>query len=112
MRLLSGLRAWTVQRISAALLLGFVLWFVAHLIAAPPQGYEEWRALVGRPGVGIALGLFFAALLLHAWVGVRDILLDYVHSRALRAALLVAVAVGLYATGTGLALALAALHFR
>jgi len=108
MKLLSGLRAWVVQRISAAILLGFVLWFAAGLLMAPPGTYDEWRALVAHPTAEIALTIFFAALLAHAWVGVRDIVLDYVRWRPLRAAILVGVAAGLLATGA--ALVLAALH--
>jgi len=104
---LTGRRAWVVQRVSALLLLGFVLGFAARLFMAPPETYDEWRLLVARPWTQVALGLFFAALLMHAWVGVRDIVLDYVHSGAVRAALLVAVALGLGATGIGLLLALA-----
>jgi len=110
MKLLSGLRAWVVQRVSATLLLGFVLWFAVWLFLVPPDSYDQWRALVAHPTAEIALTIFFAALLAHAWVGVRDIVLDYVHWRPLRAAILLGVAVGLLATGA--ALALAALHAR
>jgi succinate dehydrogenase / fumarate reductase membrane anchor subunit len=28
--------------------------------------------------------LFFAGVLLHAWVGIRDVVIDYVHAAALR----------------------------
>lgn len=112
MKLLSGLRAWTLQRVSALLLLGFALWFAGDLLVAPPGGYEEWRAMVARPAASAALAVFFAALLLHAWVGVRDVVLDYVHSLPLRAVVLVGVAVVLSATSAELALALAALHTR
>jgi len=110
MNLLSGLRAWAVQRVSAVLLLGFVLWFAARLLLAPPDSYDQWRALVAHPTAEIALTIFFAALLAHAWVGVRDIVLDYVRWRPLRAAILVGVAAGLLATAA--AIALAALHAR
>lgn len=36
------------------------------------------------PGVSIATVIFFAALFLHTWVGVRDVVMDYVHPIALR----------------------------
>ncbi len=112
MRLLTGLRAWTAQRISAVILLALVPAFAIGLSAAPPGDYAAWRALVARPALGVALALGFVALLVHAWVGARDVVLDYVHARALRAAVLVAAALALAATGAVFLLALAALHLR
>jgi succinate dehydrogenase / fumarate reductase membrane anchor subunit len=108
-KLLSGLRAWTVQRVSAVLLLGFVLSFGVYLLAAPPASYEEWRALVSKPATGVALAIFSSTLLAHAWVGVRDVVLDYVHSRPLKAVLLAGLAVALTTSGAGVLLALAGL---
>jgi succinate dehydrogenase / fumarate reductase membrane anchor subunit len=112
MRLLTGLRAWTAQRISALVLLVVVPAFAAVLLASPPVDAAAWRAFVARPAVGAALALGFAALLVHAWVGVRDVVLDYVPVRALRALVLVAVAAALGAAGAVFLLALAALHLR
>jgi succinate dehydrogenase, hydrophobic membrane anchor protein len=51
----------------------------------------------------VAFGLFALALLLHAWIGVRDVILDYVKPPALRLALLAAVALFLLANGLWLA---------
>ena len=112
MRLFTGLRAWTVQRASALLLLAFALWPGARLLAAPPAGYAAWRAFVAQPAASAAFALAFAALLAHAWVGVRDIVLDYVRSPPARAALLFVAAVVLLASATWFALALAALRVR
>ena len=49
--------------------------------------------------VSTATAVFFAALLAHAWVGVRDVILDYVHPLAFRACLLASLGLGLAATG-------------
>jgi len=112
MRILTGLQAWTVQRASAVFMLGFLLWLAATLLIRPPEGYEEWRALVARPAESAAFAVFFLALLLHAWVGVRDVVLDYVHRAAVRIAVLGLVAGGLFAIGAWLALVLASLQLR
>lgn len=45
------------------------------------------------------LRFFFAALLAHAWIGVRDVILDYVHPVAIRFFALAVLALGL--TGAG-----------
>ncbi len=93
-------------------MLGFLLWLGAVLLVSPPAGYAEWRAMVARPATGAAFGLFFAALLAHAWVGMRDVVLDYVHHPRMRAAALALVALALLGIGVWVALALAALGAR
>ena len=93
--ILSGLRAWTVQRLGALYLLVFLLFAVARIAAEPPQSYAQWRAWVTSSGVRPAMIAFFAALLLHAWVGLRDVILDYVKPLPLRAGVLAIVAAGL-----------------
>jgi succinate dehydrogenase / fumarate reductase membrane anchor subunit len=99
MRTATGLRAWVVQRISAIYLAIFLVYVVAALLLAPPAGYAEWHAWLGAPAMVVATQLFFVALLLHVWVGLRDILIDYVPVTALRVTLLSAVGLGLVACG-------------
>ena len=43
---------------------------------------------MAQPLVGFGLLLFFASLLLHAWVGIRDVVIDYVHPTAIRVSVL------------------------
>ncbi len=91
---ITGLRAWFVQRIAAVYLGIFFLYLLMHFAVDAPNSFEEWQAWMHQPGVLVAWVLFFAALLLHAWVGMRDVVLDYVHHTALR--LVVLVALGLF----------------
>ena len=100
MRQLSGLRAWVVQRLSA-LYIGvatpLLLW---AMLAVYPQGSAAWRELFAHSAVSIALLLLFVAILLHAWIGMRDLILDYAGQRpGLRFVLLVALAAWLLVLG-------------
>jgi succinate dehydrogenase / fumarate reductase membrane anchor subunit len=95
----TGLRAWAMQRVTAIYLAVLFVWLLYHFAAAPPADYAAWRAWVGAPAVAIALELGFASLLLHAWIGVRDILIDYVHPSAIRLSLLFVFGFGLAACG-------------
>lgn len=88
-RQLGGLRAWLVQRLSAAYMALFLPLAVLYLAFHPVQDFATWRQLLGQPLAGVALALFFLALLTHAWVGMRDLLLDYIHAPRLRLVLLV-----------------------
>ena len=78
---LQGLRPWIIQRITAVYIAVFVIYFAATLLVANPfVSFDSWNKWVAYPGNNIALGLFWIALLWHAWIGVRDVVLDYVPS--------------------------------
>lgn len=106
---LTGLPAWLLQRATAVYMLIFVPAIALHYAADPPQSYEAWRAWMARPAVSVATLVFAAALLLHAWVGVRDVLLDYARPAAVRAAALALAAFGLLALAAWCARVLLAL---
>ncbi len=82
-----GLRGWLVQRVSAVVMALYALLFAAALAAARPVDHAAWKALFGHGWMRFATLLFFVSLFLHAWVGMRDILMDYVKPAGLRLAL-------------------------
>jgi succinate dehydrogenase / fumarate reductase, membrane anchor subunit len=91
----TGLPAWWVQRLSAASMLLFVVLALGAVMIHPPRSYGEWRSFVGHPAVAAAVLAFFAALLSHMWVGLRDVLIDYARPACLRRSLLSGVAIAL-----------------
>ena len=95
----SGLRAWVLQRISAAYLALFTIYMVLHFAFNPPQNHLEWKGWVADPVVAFALSLFFALLLIHAWVGIRDVLIDYVKPIMVRVSLLTLFGLGFLGCG-------------
>jgi len=82
-----GMRTWILQRLTALYLLGYLVVFTIYLTGLPDADFTDWRARFSEPMANIATLLFFYSLLFHAWVGVRDILIDYVHLSSLRLAL-------------------------
>jgi succinate dehydrogenase / fumarate reductase membrane anchor subunit len=94
-----GLRAWLLQRISAVYLAVFLVYLVIHFIRFPSLDFEEWRGWLGGRAVGLASAGFIVALVIHAWVGMRDVLLDYLPHSGLRLAGLTLVAFMLAACG-------------
>ncbi len=78
------MRAWIVQRFTAVYMLLFCVFVLLHFIFDPPHSYFDWRDWITAPLVLIATTLFFGALLLHAWIGLRDVMMDYVRPLALR----------------------------
>jgi succinate dehydrogenase / fumarate reductase, membrane anchor subunit len=94
-----GLRDWLAQRITAVIMATYVLVFVVLLVSGPKLDYAVWRALFSPQWMKFATLLFFFSLFLHAWIGVRDIVMDYVNSAAVRLAIysLVIIALFVYA---------------
>ncbi|MBC7483669.1 MAG: succinate dehydrogenase, hydrophobic membrane anchor protein [Rhizobacter sp.] len=84
---------------SALYMLLFVLFLLYSFALQPLHAFPQWRAWLARPGTSVAFLVFFAALLGHMWVGLRDVLLDYAKPASLRRSLLVAVALGLLGLG-------------
>lgn len=77
----------------------FFVFVLAAFALNPRLSYTEWQAWVSSPGVSIAMLAFFAVLLSHMWVGLRDVLLDYAKPAWLRRLLLGLVAAGLVTSG-------------
>ncbi|MDE2401893.1 MAG: succinate dehydrogenase, hydrophobic membrane anchor protein [Burkholderiales bacterium] len=96
---LTGMKAWWVQRVSALYMLLFVLFLLYSFERQPLQAFPQWHAWLARPSTSVAFLVFFAALLGHMWVGLRDVLLDYAKPARLCGWLLAAVALSLLGLG-------------
>jgi len=95
-----GLRDWLLQRISAVYVAAFTLYCLTHIALQPATGFQQWHDWLRHPVMAVASAGFIVALLLHAWVGMRDVVLDYVQALSLRLALLSLI--GLVSIGCGL----------
>jgi len=95
MRIFSGQRAFVLQRISALVLLAYLTATALRLAVGPEVTFVQWRTWIAQPLAASALLLGAAALFLHAWVGIRDVVLDYVQPLALRLAVMTVAAAGL-----------------
>ncbi|MGG7056270.1 succinate dehydrogenase, hydrophobic membrane anchor protein [Nitrosomonas sp. ANs5] len=91
-----GLRDWLVQRVTAVLMGLYTGWLVMLVIFHQPADYEAFRSLFAGQWMKIASFVFFASLCWHAWVGVRNVLMDYVHPIAIRLTLQIACIVALF----------------
>lgn len=86
-----GLRDWLAQRVTAIVMALYTLLFLALVIGAPKLDFAAWRLLFAPPWLKLATLLFLLSLYFHAWVGVRNIVMDYIKSGSLRLALYVIV---------------------
>ncbi len=106
----TGLAAWWVQRLSAVYMLAFVIFLLATFAVHPMHDFAQWRGWVGHANITVPLATFFAALLAHMWVGLRDVLLDYAKPPAVQRLLLAIVGVCLLALAGSVTWILVSVH--
>ena len=86
-----GLRDWLAQRITAVIMAVYAVILLVVLLTGYPLSFQVWRELFTAGWMRVATLIFGASLGWHMWVGIRDILMDYVKPVGLRLALQVAV---------------------
>lgn len=86
-----GLRDWLAQRITAVIMAVYTVIAATVVMSGRPISYAVWRDLFSQGWMRVATLLFAASLAWHAWVGVRDILMDYIKPDGLRLGLQVGV---------------------
>lgn len=84
----NGLRPWLMQRLSAVYIAGFLVFILVNLAGAQTISFVAWQQWLASPLTNAAFAVFLIALLVHAWVGIRDVIMDYVKPVATRFLLL------------------------
>jgi len=79
-----GLRDWLIQRITAVVMAAYCLVLSSYLLLAVHPDYDFWTALFSSEVVRTFTLLFLISLFYHAWIGVRDIVMDYVKPAGVR----------------------------
>lgn len=73
-----GVRDWLAQRMTAIVMALYTIILLVAFLTGSNFSYEGWAGLFARQWFKIATFVTFLALIYHAWVGVRDVLMDYV----------------------------------
>ncbi len=95
----SGMKAWLIQRFTGiyiaivAVTLAMIIWL------EKPTDYQQWSALFSGPWMQTALSIFIVTLLFHAWIGLRDIILDYIHPIWIKMLVMTGIVLMLVASG-------------
>jgi succinate dehydrogenase / fumarate reductase, membrane anchor subunit len=92
-----GLRDWLAQRVSAVIMALYTLLVACYALANQPLGYAQWKGMFAQGAMRVLTLVFFLSLFYHAWVGIRDILMDYIKNTALRLVLEIIVILALVA---------------
>ena len=79
-----GLKDWLVQRVTAVVMALYTLLVLAIVLVNGGVDHGLWLALFANAAFRLASFLFMVSLLYHAWIGVRDIFMDYIKPVGLR----------------------------
>jgi len=82
-----GLKDWIAQRATAVVMAVYTALIVAVILVARPADFEAWRAIFAHGFIKFASFLFALSLFYHAWIGMRDLWMDYIKPTGLRLAL-------------------------
>ena len=82
-----GINSWLQQRITAVIMLVGIIAVFAFLILANEvidSNFISWQQFFSFIFVKVFTQIVILAVILHAWVGIRDLWMDYAKSFSLR----------------------------
>jgi succinate dehydrogenase / fumarate reductase membrane anchor subunit len=79
-----GLRDWLIQRITAVMMALYSVVLTGYLLLQPRLNYDIWTGMFSGQIMRTFSLLFLLSLFYHAWIGVRDIVMDYVKPAGVR----------------------------
>jgi len=85
-----GVKDWLAQRVTAIVMAVYTVILLVAFLTGQNFTYQGWAGLFSRQWFKLFSLVTFLALYYHAWVGIRDIWMDYVKSAGLRLFLMLA----------------------
>jgi succinate dehydrogenase / fumarate reductase, membrane anchor subunit len=79
-----GMRDWLAQRITGVILAVYAVLLIGMVLTRKEMSYGIWAGFFAESWMKVATLLAILALIYHAWVGVRDIYMDYIKPTAVR----------------------------
>jgi succinate dehydrogenase / fumarate reductase membrane anchor subunit len=92
-----GVMDWLAQRVTAIVMAIFTVVLLVTFLSAHNFSYEGWASLFARQWFKLFSMVTLFGLFYHAWVGVRDIWMDYVKPVGIRLTLQIATVLWLLA---------------
>ena len=91
----NGVHDWLLLRASAIIINLYVLYILGFFVTAPELTYDIWRGFFATSITKVFTLLTLLSILVHAWIGLWQVLTDYVKPLAVRLVLQLAVVVAL-----------------
>ena len=82
-----GLTTWIAQRATAVLMAIYTVIFLIAVLVVQPGTVDAWRGIFANGFMKFVTFLFFLSLFYHAWIGIRDLWMDYIKPTGVRLSL-------------------------
>jgi succinate dehydrogenase / fumarate reductase membrane anchor subunit len=82
-----GFRDWLAQRVTGVLMALFTIVLLLQVLVGKPMDYYKWAGIFSAQWMKVFTFVVIVSLLVHAWVGMRDIWMDYIKPVGLKLAL-------------------------
>jgi succinate dehydrogenase / fumarate reductase membrane anchor subunit len=79
-----GFGDWLAQRVTGVLMALFTVVLLLQVLIGKPMGYDKWAGIFAAQWMKVFTFVVIVSLLYHAWVGMRDIWMDYIKSVSLK----------------------------
>ena len=79
-----GVKDWLAQRVTAIVMAVYTVVLLVAFLGAQEFSYAAWAGLFAKQWFKLFSLVTFLGLFYHAWVGIRDIWMDYVKNAGLR----------------------------
>lgn len=79
-----GWQDWLAQRITAVIMLLFSIVFIGFFVVHGSVHYSDWKMLFSSQVFRVLALLFLLSVYYHAWIGIRDVFMDYLKPVGLR----------------------------
>ena len=73
-----GWKDWLAQRVTAVIMVLFSVVIIGFFMIKGSVAYGDWKALFQSQLFRILALLFLLSVYYHAWIGIRDVLMDYI----------------------------------
>lgn len=83
-----GIRPWIVQRLTAVFMALVLVVVTFKILAGGTADFVSWHTWMASSAWNTVIILFWLAVFAHAWIGIRDVIMDYISPDGLRFAVL------------------------
>lgn len=79
-----GVKDWLVQRVTAVIMVAYTAILLLAFLSGQNFTYEGWAGLFAQQWFKLITAVTLIGLFYHAWVGMRDVWMDYVRAVGVR----------------------------
>lgn len=89
----NGVHEWLLVRASAIVICLYIIYLLGFVVFADSLTYDVWRGFFALPMTKVFTLLTLLSVLVHTWIGMWQVLTDYIKLLALRLLLQLAIVI-------------------